>query len=61
MKQCAVQPCKFHFAKLMKHKLPLAVSIDEDLANWISQQTEILHFRNKSHLVEEAIKEFLKK
>ncbi|MEK6887041.1 MAG: hypothetical protein AABW88_04360 [Nanoarchaeota archaeon] len=45
----------------MKHKLPLAVSIDEDLANWISQQTEILHFRNKSHLVEEAIKEFLKK
>ncbi len=49
------------FAKLMKHKIPLAVSIDEDLAIWISKETEHLHFRNKSHLVEEAIKEFFEK
>lgn len=45
----------------MKHKIPLAVSINEDLALWISNQTELLHFRNKSHLVEEAIKEFFEK
>jgi len=45
----------------MKKKIPLAVSIDEDLAEWISKETEKLSFRNKSHLVETAIKQFFEK
>ena len=45
----------------MKKKIPVAVSIDEDLAAWISKESEDSRFRNKSHVVEEAIKEFLEK
>jgi Arc/MetJ-type ribon-helix-helix transcriptional regulator len=45
----------------LKKKVPIAVSVDEDLAKWISDESEHSEFRNKSHLVEEAIREFLKK
>ena len=45
----------------MKKKIPFPVSIDEELANWIAKEIENSEFRNKSHLVEEAIKEFKKK
>jgi len=41
-------------------KIPLAISMDEDLAEWISRELENSEFRNKSHLVEQAIKDFLK-
>jgi metal-responsive CopG/Arc/MetJ family transcriptional regulator len=43
---------------MTKHKVPLPISIDEELANWITQEAENSEFRNKSHLVEQAIKEF---
>ncbi len=42
----------------MKKKIPLAVSIDEELSNWISKEIQGSEFRNKSHLVEQAIREF---
>ena len=45
----------------MKKKVPLPVSIDEDLASWITHEAEHSEFRNKSHLVEQAIKDFLSK
>lgn len=44
----------------LKKKVPFPISINEDLAKWISDEVENSEFRNKSHLVEEAIKEFLK-
>lgn len=45
----------------MKKKIPFPVSIDEELASWISNAVENSEFRNKSHLVEQAIMEFRKK
>ncbi|MBN2420984.1 ribbon-helix-helix protein, CopG family [Candidatus Woesearchaeota archaeon] len=42
----------------MKKKVPLPVSIDEELAEWINQEAENSEFRNRSHLVEQAIKDF---
>ena len=37
----------------------LIVSLDEDMIEWINNYRE--HFRNKSHLVEEALTRFKKK
>ena len=45
----------------MKKKIPFPVSISEELASWIAQEAEKGTFRNKSHLVEQAILEFKKK
>jgi Arc/MetJ-type ribon-helix-helix transcriptional regulator len=45
----------------MKKKIPFPVSIDEELANWINKETEKGEFRNRSHLVEQAILEFKKR
>lgn len=45
----------------MKKKIPFPVSLDEDLAEWISKEAEHLGFRNKSHLVEQAIKDYQSK
>jgi len=39
-------------------KRPFPVSIDKELADWIKKHSE--RFRNRSHLVEEAIKEYMK-
>ncbi len=43
----------------MTRKIPFPVSIDEDLAEKIKNAVEKKGFRNKSHLVETAIKQFL--
>jgi len=40
-------------------KQVFTISLDEELAAKIREKTRTLHFRNKSHLVEEAIIEFL--
>jgi metal-responsive CopG/Arc/MetJ family transcriptional regulator len=40
-------------------KQVFTISLDEELAAKIREKTRELHFRNKSHLVEEAIIEFL--
>jgi len=40
-------------------KKVLAVSVDEEIIDRISQEAVKRSFRNKSHLVEEAIKNFL--
>jgi predicted transcriptional regulator len=40
-------------------KQVFTISLDEDLAAKIREKARTLHFRNKSHLVEEAIIEFL--
>jgi len=45
----------------VKKKVPIAVSVDEDLVSWISEESHKPEFRNRSHLVEEAIKQFLRK
>ncbi len=45
----------------MKKKIPLAVSIDEDLAEWISKEIEGSEFRNRSHMIEYIINEYKKK
>jgi Arc/MetJ-type ribon-helix-helix transcriptional regulator len=42
-------------------KIPFPISIDEDLAEWIRQEVEKGGFRNRSHLVEQAILDFKKK
>ncbi len=42
-------------------KVPFPVSVDEDLAEWIKSEVEKGGFRNRSHLVEQAIVEFKKK
>ncbi|MBI2665013.1 ribbon-helix-helix protein, CopG family [Candidatus Woesearchaeota archaeon] len=34
-------------------------SLDEDLVQKIRERTRVSRFRNKSHLVEEAIRQFL--
>jgi len=44
----------------LKKKIPFPVSIDEDLATWIAQEIIDSEFRNKSHLVEQAIIAYLK-
>ena len=45
----------------MKKKIPFPVSIDEDLGEWIIKEIEKGEFRNRSHLVEQAILDFKKK
>lgn len=40
-------------------KKPFPVSIDEELAMWIISNSK--RYRNRSHLVEEAIKDFRKR
>lgn len=42
-------------------KIPICFSIEDNLDEWISAHAQELGFRNKSHLVEEAIKEFRKR
>lgn len=42
-------------------KKPLPISIDEEMIGWIISEVEKGAFRNRSHLVEEAIKDFKKK
>ena len=42
-------------------KIPFPVSIDEELAEWIKQEVDRGGFRNRSHLVEQAILDFKKK
>ena len=41
-------------------KRAMSISIDSELIEWINENSEDL-FRNKSHLVEEAIKNFKNK
>jgi len=41
-------------------KQVFTISLDENLAAEIREKTKELHFRNKSHFVEEAIIEFLR-
>jgi metal-responsive CopG/Arc/MetJ family transcriptional regulator len=40
-------------------KQVFTISLDENLAEKIREKTRELHFRNKSHFVEEAILKFL--
>jgi len=42
-------------------KIPFSVSIDEELSKQIAEEVEKRGFRNRSHLVEEAIKKFKEK
>ena len=42
-------------------KVPFPVSLDEETIEWISKRLEQGYYRNKSHLVEEALKSFKKK
>ena len=42
-------------------KIPFPVSLDEELAEWIKEKMKKSNFRNRSHLVEEALNEFKKK
>ena len=42
-------------------KIPFPVSLDEELAEWIKEAMKKSNFRNRSHLVEEALNEFKKK
>ena len=42
-------------------KIPFPVSLDEDLVEWIKLEVEKGEFRNRSHLVEQAILDFKKK
>jgi len=42
-------------------KVPFPISIDEELAEKIRQEVEKGVFRNRSHLIEEALIEFKKK
>ena len=45
----------------MKKKVAFSVSLDAEMVAWIMQQTESGEFRNRSHVVEMALKEFKKK
>jgi len=45
----------------MSKKIPFPVSLDEDLVEWIKLEVEKGEFRNRSHLVEQAILDFKKK
>jgi len=40
-------------------KQVFTISLDEELAAKIREKTRELHFRNKSHLVEEAIQKLI--
>lgn len=42
-------------------KKPMPVSIDNDMAEWISSIVDNERYRNKSHVVEKAIIEFQRK
>lgn len=42
-------------------KIPFPISIDEELAEKIKQEIEKGIYRNRSHLIEEAILRFKKK
>jgi len=42
-------------------KMPFPISIDEELVELIKKEVEKGGFRNRSHLVEQAILEFKKK
>lgn len=42
-------------------KIPFPVSLDEDLVEWIKQEVEKGGFRNRSHLVEQAILDYKKR
>ena len=41
-------------------KIPFPVSLDEELAEWIKSKMKNSEFRNRSHLVEEALNRFKK-
>ena len=41
-------------------KLPFPVSLEEELVDWIQQKSKKGRFRNRSHLVEEALNQFKK-
>jgi len=45
----------------MSKKIPFPVSISEDVVEWIKQEVEKGGFRNRSHVVEQAILDFKKK
>ena len=45
----------------MTHKVPFPISIDEELVERIKQEIENGVYRNRSHLVEEALLNFKKK
>ena len=42
----------------MKRKLAFPVSLDKEIVDWIISMTESGEFRNRSHVVEQALKEF---
>jgi hypothetical protein len=42
-------------------KKPLPISLNSELIEWILSKTDNERFRNKSHLVEVALKEFRKR
>jgi Arc/MetJ-type ribon-helix-helix transcriptional regulator len=44
----------------MKKKIAFPVSLDKDLVDWIISMTESGEFRNRSHVVETALKKFRK-
>ncbi len=44
----------------MKHKIAFPVSLDKEMVDWIISMTESGKYRNRSHVVEEALKEFRK-
>ena len=44
----------------MKKKIAFPVSLDAEMVAWVMQQTESGEFRNRSHVVEMALKEFRK-
>lgn len=45
----------------MKKKVAFPVSLDAEMVAWVMSQTESGEFRNRSHVVEMALKEFRKK
>ena len=42
-------------------KLPFPVSLEEELVEWIQKRSKEGRFRNRSHLVEEALNQFKKR
>jgi hypothetical protein len=42
-------------------KKPLPISLDAELIEWILSKVDNERFRNKSHMVEVALKEFRKR
>lgn len=45
----------------MKKKVAFPVSLDAEMIAWVMSQTESGEFRNRSHVVEMALKEFKEK